>query len=258
MKNKRFLFLLFLAAIVIRLGYLFIFADIYSLPGDDGVYHNFALSFLNGSGWLTTKFFDRMPLYPLFLSIVYFIFDPSILMAKILQTIIFGGGTCILIYYLGKEIFGEKVAKIAGFYSVFYYNLIWMSGRLNCEILFTFLLLLATLYLCRAVKYLIRTHFIFSGIFIALATLTRPMTIIFPFLFFFVFLIYWGKKSLNTALKHLLSFLISLSIVYTPWVVRNYIVFKAFVPTMIEAGYSFYLFNVIIPENIMGREKNFS
>ena len=82
----------------------------------------------------------RTPIYPLFLSGVYFIFGHSYLAVRIMQAII-GALTCLLIYWLGKEIFDEGVGRVVSLIVVFYLVPISYTGfSSNRNLLFTFLL----------------------------------------------------------------------------------------------------------------------
>ncbi|MFH1416463.1 MAG: glycosyltransferase family 39 protein [Elusimicrobiota bacterium] len=255
-KVKKFLIAVFIAAVVIRLVYLFGFTDIYSWQGDDRIYHEYAQSILSGEWVSTTKYFDRMPFYPIFLAAVYFLFGQSVLIAKIVQIVLFGGTTCIMIYFLGMRVFNQRIGICAAVYSIIYYGLIRMGGYLYTETLYTFLLGSAAylLYMSYMSGFNNKRYMVSSGVLIALTTLTRPLTVILPVLIVF-WLIILRKGTFIENVKRFLWILIPMLLLYTPWVMRNYYVYRAFVPTMIETGYAFYSYNVAIPGREMGIEK---
>ena len=65
--------------------------------------------------------------YPLLLAFFYKIFGPSILMARLIKTIL-GSWTCVLIYKLTQRSMGDKVARMAAIFSMLMPNLIIYCG----------------------------------------------------------------------------------------------------------------------------------
>jgi hypothetical protein len=79
--------------------------------------------------------------YILFLSIIYSIFDNSIIIARLIQTLI-SAFTVVLIYKIGKDIFGEKTAKITAILTAsFQPLLLYASIHLKETLMIYFLLL---------------------------------------------------------------------------------------------------------------------
>lgn len=65
--------------------------------------------------------------YPLYLTIVYKLFGPNIIIARILKAIL-SSWTCILIYKIATRTFGEGVGRIAGLMAAIMPNLIIYCG----------------------------------------------------------------------------------------------------------------------------------
>ena len=65
--------------------------------------------------------------YPLFLSVLYRIFGPDIMFARIIKALL-SSFMCILIYRIGQRSFGEEVGRMAGLMCVFMPNLIIYCG----------------------------------------------------------------------------------------------------------------------------------
>jgi 4-amino-4-deoxy-L-arabinose transferase-like glycosyltransferase len=65
--------------------------------------------------------------YPVYLSIIYFISDNSILFARIIKAIL-SAYTCILIYKICRNNFGESTGRIAGIISIFFPSFIYYCG----------------------------------------------------------------------------------------------------------------------------------
>ena len=65
--------------------------------------------------------------YPIYLSFVYWIFDDSIFLARILKTI-WSAWTCVLVYKLASRNFGESVGRMAAIFCMLMPNLIFYCG----------------------------------------------------------------------------------------------------------------------------------
>ena len=86
----------------------------------------------NGGVDLVQYYLDRgMDLsdsgYPLYLSIVYYTFGDSILIARIIK-VFWSAYTCILIYKLATRNFGEEVGRMASVFCLLMPNLIYYCG----------------------------------------------------------------------------------------------------------------------------------
>ncbi|MBA7509988.1 hypothetical protein ES705_01962 [subsurface metagenome] len=175
----------------------------------------------------------RAPVYPFFLSFIYFIFGHSYLAVRLAQTIV-SALTCLVIYWLGKEIFDEGVGRVASLILALYPILIGYTGLLLTETLFTFLLSLAVLFLVRAVKNRSSKSYAISGMFLGITALCRATVIFFP-LFLFVGL--WAVYRVRVrAIVHFSIFLLMMVVVIAPWTVRNYFRFHTFLPVATGGG----------------------
>jgi len=221
----------------------FVFANPIAVTKDALQYDQMALNLVNGKGFVDetgspTAFIP--PLYYLFLASIYHIFGHSYLVVRILQAIL-GSLTCFIIYKIAEIIFSRKIGLISTLissvypaFTFFYYG----PAGLLTETLFIFLFCLGVLL---SLKSFIKNSLILSmtaGIFLGLATLTRPIGLFIP-LVIFAWLIMVRtpfKKLFNISLPSLLAFLTILS----PWIIRNYIVFHAIVPASTAGGINFY------------------
>jgi len=176
----------------------------------------------------------RTPIYPLFLSGVYFLFGHSYLAVRIIQSII-GGLTCVVIYFIGKKTINKNVGFIAATISIFYPFFIYYTGYLLVETLFTFLLAVAVYWLIISAQKPDWKNLALSGIFTGLAALCKPTA--FTFLPFSVlgFLVILGIRKISTY-RNIAIFLLFFIIILSPWVSRNYIVFKRIIPSATQLG----------------------
>lgn len=191
---------------------------------DAGQYDRIAVNLLTGryaefdspTAW-------RMPLYPLFLASVYSVFGHSYTVVRVVQSVM-GALLCVVIFHIAKTMFNEKVGLLASCVTALYppflgFYLYWGgSGFLLSENLFMFLLALFVLAL-------LKRKFILSGVLLGLLALTRPVIGLFPLVLLFLY-----KKK---AVPALIAFFLILS----PWVVRNYLVFKTFIPFSTQGGF---------------------
>ncbi len=181
------------------------------------------------------------PFYPLFLSAIYFLFGYNLLYARIVQAFL-GALTCLIVYFITKEIFNRSIAVLAFFLMSIHYFFIRYGAHLLSENLFILLVALSMLYL---IKFSKRPSYLYAalfGIFCSLATLTRSAYFLFPFM---IMAIFWIMPNFTaTTRKKLLRFcLIIVLCVILPisvWTVRNFCVFRSFIPLGTEVGIVLY------------------
>ena len=106
-----------------------------------------AVEIATQSFWGDEAFF-RAPLYPYFLGLLYSIFGHDYLIPRIVQAFI-GTLSCILIFLIGKRIFGHVVAVFAALLASFYWILIYYDGEFLIPVLTVFLNLLLLFLLLR-------------------------------------------------------------------------------------------------------------
>ncbi|MDD5773561.1 MAG: glycosyltransferase family 39 protein [bacterium] len=243
-KNK-FLILIFLFSLALRLTYNFFLADPDTPPTSDGKYFDkVALNIANGHGFTlppnnipTSR---KTPAYPFFLAIIYKIFGHSYSIARFFQSIV-DALIPIFVYLITIEIFDNKTAMIAAVLSAIDPPLIIFTSQIFSESLLTFITLIFTYFMVKeSEKPDLRNAFL-AGIFLALSLLTRP---IFPFMFIFVFI--WKIVMIKDFKKSIIfgTVLVTTSlIVILPWTWRNYQIYKKFVPLTTTVGLTLWLSN---------------
>lgn len=191
----------------------------------------------------------RAPLYPTFLAIVYFFngIDTSrFFAARLAQAIFLGAPLAPLTYWVAQSLFplssflkdedgknSEKAARLAAWIVACYPMLLVYPLGLGTENPFFILLLASFLFLLLSIKAPTTFHFLFSGVFLALTTLTR--SVILPFaLAAFCLLLYIHRKQ---AILAILSFLLIIS----PWIIRNSLLHQKLTGIESSMGYNLYL-----------------
>ena len=79
--------------------------------------------------------------YPIYLSIIYWLFEDSILLTRILKAV-WSAWTCVLIYKLAGRNFGENIGRISAIFCLLMPNLIYYCGIHLKEIEMVFLIVL--------------------------------------------------------------------------------------------------------------------
>ena len=258
--NKNGLLLLIIVAFIFRMGFF-----VSLRPWDENVinktiliddatgYNRMALGILN------EKSFDslgsiRTPGYPLFLAICYLFFGETIWITLLLQIFI-SLLTLLFTYKITVECCSKRIALLTIFLLAFDYHQAGLAISLVTETLFIFLLVLAIYYLILGLKQKRGLFIILSGFFLGLATLTRPISFLFPvvtILFIICFFIIFNKDytyipKLKIIGKYVFWHLIIYLIVLSPWILRNYLIYQELKLTSIS-GLNLLFYNVTITE----------
>lgn len=241
------LLMIFLCAFFVRLVVIF------SLPlpiiNDDAVqYNEIAHSIAEGKGYALkdgTPTAIRPPLYPIFLAGIYSLLGTNVKIVQVTQAFLLAW-VCIIIYYLGKNIFDSKIAYLASGIAIAYPLLVYPSYDLLSEALLIFLFSLTILCVLQSRDQ--HYYAILAGLVLSLSVLTKP-TVLFA-LPFFVIWIFKNSVSDNR-LSRTSMFLIAFFILFIPWTSRNYLVFQSFVPISNTGGVAFFDSH-ILPDRGLG------
>jgi 4-amino-4-deoxy-L-arabinose transferase-like glycosyltransferase len=134
------LLILFLAALCLRLAYLWELRDAdvsYVLVGDAYLYDRWAREIARGS-WLGESAFYQAPLYPYFLAALYWFLSPSVVVVRLVQALL-GAGSCVLLALAGRAFFSTPVGLIAGGLMAAYAPAIFFDGLIQKAVLDLFL-----------------------------------------------------------------------------------------------------------------------
>jgi 4-amino-4-deoxy-L-arabinose transferase-like glycosyltransferase len=228
---------IFLVALILRLGYIFLIPQ--APPVADAVdYDTIAINMSTGHGFSlnpdvpTPK---RPPGLPFMLAAVYSVVGHSYTAARTLMALL-GALTCLLAFRTAEKLFGERVAAATGWILALYPVFIAYHGLLLTETPFTFLLAGAVMFWVYGASRKNAWDFAISGLFLGLATLTRPVTLVLPGVLLVIILLsnraLLGKWFLFTAV-----FLAVLA----PWSARNYRLWGTLKPCSVGTGFGFYL-----------------
>lgn len=131
--------------------------------------------------WLGRKegAFWQGPLFPYFLALLFTLFGKDLFLAALVQMLL-GAFTCVLIYYLGKALFSERVGFLAALMASCYSLLIFFGAVLHSTTLEVFMAAAMLLHLTYSFQHPKPLNWLLSGALMGLACLVRPNLLLFP------------------------------------------------------------------------------
>ncbi|MBI3004383.1 MAG: glycosyltransferase family 39 protein [Ignavibacteriales bacterium] len=211
------------------------------LISDDIDYQSMAQSIVAGQGFQlegkSTAY--RMPGYPLILAGTYLIFGNSSTWMKLLQ--VFADiVSCVILFAIGKRVFSERVSFWAMGIALFFPAQILSVSHLMTETIFTTLLLLIIwMVLAGRENEWVRENIIL-GVLIGIAVLIRATALVVPLAIVFYRHLSGTRLSVNARGFAFMS--ITIFLVVSPWLVRNYVEFERFAVTS-NTGVNFWMGN---------------
>jgi 4-amino-4-deoxy-L-arabinose transferase-like glycosyltransferase len=244
------LIILFLLALVLRLGYVLFFPwdmagrklDQQKIYQDERRYDSVATHLLAGEGFVNSADIITVvpPVYPLFLAGVYWVFGHSFTAVSLIQAII-SALTCVVIYYIGRAAFNNKVGHMAALLAVAYpFFFVWCRVLVT-ETLMALLVALGVLWLQKTTARPDRRNRIVTGCIWGTAALMRGNMLI-----FLPLLILWSLLEFGLSRKALRiggSIVFVAGLLLIPWTVRNYLEYRKPVLVASYVGYILYSAN---------------
>jgi 4-amino-4-deoxy-L-arabinose transferase-like glycosyltransferase len=230
---KKLIFLFFFLSLLLRIVYGLYFFLKYGTSNfaDDWAYIKFAEEmlrqgvFVNDISELTQTKSGITPFYPfiIFLSFKAFGFNyiPLIILNAVFSSLL-----TVIIYFIGKNLFNEKVGVLSSLWTIVYVNIIrWVPTLLKenlLQLLFALFVLCLIIYLIKNRSYIMLS--LMSLVFALLIHTDERYSVYYIFLALVIFIV----KGISFKQK-LLSFIylnILILIFMTPWLIRNYEVYK--------------------------------
>jgi tetratricopeptide (TPR) repeat protein len=278
-KEKLFLLGIFFLAFTLRLVYLLQVKGNphFFSPTMDQLYHDIWAQNIAGGNWIGGKVFFRAPLYAYFLAIVYKIFGHNYIIPRLIQHLI-GSFSCILVYLVAKRVFNgstirrfdritapseveggahsaeqsrsislpyyRKVAIVAALLAATYGMFFYFEDELLLDSFLVFFDLLLILLLLRAKNNPKILNWFVCGLILGFSAITRPNILFFiPFVWLWIFLVFFKAKRLKGVSTFCIIFLIGSALVIFPVALRNYLVGKDLVLIASQGGINFYIGN---------------
>lgn len=237
MTDRVFILLLVAVVLLLRLGWILL---IDTQPVSDfSWYFNHAVALSEGRGYVTddgipTAFFPIG--YPAFLALIFVVFGPSVLLAK-LANLVLATGTISIFYLFARALIKRtEVHRLAVLLVALFPSQIAYSSLISDSILFQFFLFLGLWSLMKTS--LVRV--LLGGIVFGLSILTRPYAFMIPLI---AGLSLWTNLRLSVRFRNLLLVYLTSLIVVAPWTMRNYLVFENFIPVSTNGGINLLIGN---------------
>lgn len=245
LSHKQWAILIFGVAFLVRLIYLLQIKSnpyFYAPMVDEAWHLSWSKEILQTSFWGTEVYF-RGPLYPYLLALLLKITSSEYFWTRLVQ-MLFSAGSVALTYLIGRDLFTERVARLASIFLAFYGTMIMYDGMFLLELLFVFLNLLGLFVLIRNrdnPSY--KAHFV-AGLIFGLSAITRPnVLLVVPFLALWLFIQFRGQLVVKGRLLLTSLFTLGIILPIVPVTVRNWMVIDDFVLISSQGGINLYLGN---------------
>jgi 4-amino-4-deoxy-L-arabinose transferase-like glycosyltransferase len=189
----------------------------------------------------------REPGYPFFLALVYFIAGVKPFIAIFLQLLL-NIISVVLIYKITLLLFrNDVVAIIAGLLFTIDIHSIYVANVLYSDTLFISLFLFSLYYFMSGLEKKNISSFIISAVFIGLACLTRPVSLLYPFVLLCILFLFYRNLG-RWIVKAAICYMIIVYSIAGAWTFRNHAIYgKWQLNTM--SGYNLMMFNVAFTES---------
>ncbi|MYK39345.1 MAG: tetratricopeptide repeat protein [Gemmatimonadetes bacterium] len=241
--TRFFLGALLLAALALRLGYLWEHraSPFFDAPVVDAQTFLKQAQALLASGpfWEGDEPYWQPPLYIYLLTLVCWLLPASYFVGIRLVHVGLGVLSCLLVYALARHAFGEQVGRIAGIMAALCGSLLYFEGELLAVPLEVFLNLLLLYGLLLAWRRDRGRYWVLTGLLAGLAALTRPNILL--FIAAFCAWTLWHRRT--SAYGSLFSFIVPIALVILPVTYRNWTIESDLVFISSNAGVNFYIGN---------------
>lgn len=260
MKNlqpKRLLIGVLALSVLLRLGMaLYLGNQVVDLPGttDQLSYHHLALRLLDGHGftfaepwWPLTQPDEPSAhwsfLYTFYVTLLYGLFGPNPIVARLIQVVIVGILQPYLAYLIGRRLFDEWVGLAAAFFTAVYFYFIYYAATLMTEP-FYLVAILASLYLTMRIadsgpRPQVKGALLLGLLLGAIVLLRQLYLLLIPFQLLWL-LWAWYKRHGRTPLVEIMLAAILVVAMILPFTYYNYTRFDRFVLLNTNAGYAFF------------------
>ncbi len=237
-------------ALLIRIIYLYLYQqmpDWNLLTVDNYYHHNWAQTIMDGNIFGDTTYF-RAPFYIYCLAFLYKLFGISLWVGRIFGVLI-GISSVFFTYLIGTKIFDKKIGLTAAFIHAIYPIIIYFESELLLDPLFMLLLQISIYQFIIWVDTKSNRNGFLTGLFIGLASITRPTSLVIIPLLIIFYLYRNGFKKYSSLLLYLSGILLIIGFTFF----RNLSVANDPVFIASQGGINFYIGNNEIADGLSAK-----
>jgi len=232
---------IFVIAFLARASYLALVWGVDApLQGDEGAYHGFATSFVEGEGWqYGSDRSSRSPLLPLQLIAIYGLVGAETGVARWYMAFV-SAAMAPMVYLLARQLYPQRksVALLAAMGWALYPPAIWYGSRISTENMAALLVVAGVGAYVSAARSRSPGLALLTGVIWGLGAMNRSSFLLLPIAMLVVqLLLHRAQLSVRWQLRLWLVALVAVVVVMAPWTVRNYLVHGVFLPTESRGGY---------------------
>jgi len=237
---------IFFAALVLRIAFIFFYDHHKFLSqgffsGDSLAYVTVAQNILHGKGIVLDDYLKARiaPVYPIFLALMSAMFGNDMVVVRFAQALL-GALSCVVLYAIVKRLFDQKTAFFAGMIMACYYPCVQMPAYVMTEELNLFLFLVTLFAYVSLAEFPGVITGLICGFFYGVSALCKG--VLFGFIPFFAASLFvcLRQQPLHKRIGYTLLVMLAIGATMTPWALRNYRLYKAFVPVTVVSGDLFY------------------
>ncbi|HAZ10416.1 MAG TPA: hypothetical protein DCY56_04845 [Candidatus Omnitrophica bacterium] len=243
--RKKYL-IIFVVSILIAFIFIYLDRDARKIKADAIIYYTIAENIVSGHSFSDkinppySPTMSREPVYPLFLSVLFYLFNKNILAVQFAQALIYAL-TCLVMLKVVSMLLSEAkyqfiISMIIALFPVIPSYVPYMFT----EVLFTFLLALCVFSIIKGLKQDGLKWYFISGMLIGIATLCRAILILLPVFLLVLMCVHFYKKYKRIITPELFKasvlLLFGFALVVMPWMARNYLLFNK--PSIALRGFS--------------------
>ena len=192
---------------------------------------------------IRTNSYFRPPGHAYFLSALYFVTGGSYLAVRIVNMAL-GLVAVVLMYLLGRRVFGRGVGLISAGLMSTYWGFVFWEGEVNDPCLFVFLGPLLMYVVCRWTEKMPVYLAAIAGLICGGYALMRPNILLFgPFLALWMLWVAYRRKQIKRVVFSWIALAGCTFLVIIPVTIRNYVVAHEFVPISTYFGENFLIGN---------------
>jgi hypothetical protein len=180
----------------------------------------------------------KLPVYPLFLSAIIYLFPKNAFESIIIIQHIIYFFIPILFILIARLFNAEKIGILTGFIFLFSPAYFFYSNIIEVTNVFIPILLIWTYFYLKIYLKNYKTNYIYILFSLITAILFLTQIVVVPISILLIIYLLISKK-LN--FKNWIYIVVFSSVFYSPWIIRNYIVFDRFIPTKTPVWQNIYL-----------------